>query len=69
MKPRYCIIRAQSTPARAAALDPALADGVWECVGGPFWDTQRGEWCQSIARTDSTPDPRNGAVKLHEPKR
>jgi hypothetical protein len=64
MKPRYCIIRAQTTHALVAAVDPTLQDGVWQCVGGPFWDTQRGEWCQTIQRISASIDsPTNARVK------
>ena len=49
------------------AVDPKLADGVWECSGPPFWDPQAGEWCQTIVRR--LREPASGVVQLREVKR
>ena len=49
------------------AVDPKLADGVWECSGAPFWDTQAREWCQAIVRR--LREPASGVVQLREVKR
>jgi hypothetical protein len=48
--PRYLVIRAPSTPKLVAEVDPKLQDGVWECLGAPFFDASRQEWCQAIVR-------------------
>jgi hypothetical protein len=64
---RYAIIRAGNTHLLAAALQPVLADGVWECSGGPFHDPQRSEWCQAVVR--KTAPPTAGEVNLREPRR
>jgi hypothetical protein len=66
--PRYLIVAAVNRAALVVAVDPKLADGVWRCLGAPFYDSERREWCQAIARTDVAA-PRNGEVKLREEKR
>ena len=65
--PRYLIIGAQSRIALQMAVDPKLADGVWECSGPPFWDAQAREWCQAIVRR--LREPPVGVVQLREVKR
>lgn len=65
--PRYLIIRAGSTVTLAAALQPVLADGVWECVGGPFEDSARQEWCQAVIRKSGPAAA--GEIPLREPRR
>lgn len=49
--PMYLIIRAETIPKLVIAVDPKLAEHVWECVGAPFKYAETGEWCQAIART------------------
>jgi len=66
-KPRYLIVTAENRVALVAAVDPKLADNVWKCLGAPFYDAERREWCQSIVRTDAP--ARNGEVQLREVKR
>ena len=65
--PRYTIIRGANTYLLVAALEPVLADGVWECSGGPFYDAERREWCQAVIRLRRADQP--GEVALREPKR
>jgi len=64
---RYLIIVAQSRILLQMAVDPKLADGVWECSGPPFWDAQTREWCQAIVRR--LREPAAGTVNLREVKR
>ena len=66
--PRYAIVKADNTHLLAAAMQSHLADGVWECSGGPFWDADVRKWCQAIQRT--RPDQAMpGEIQLREPKR
>lgn len=65
--PRYTIIRAQTTHHLVAELQPVLADGVWECLGAPFFDSDRREWCQTVVR--KSPEQKPGEIALREPKR
>lgn len=65
--PRYLIIRAPTQHKLVLDMDLKLADNVWECVGAPFYDSQRLEWCQAIARRDRP--ERSGEVRLKEPRR
>lgn len=65
--PRYVIVRAKMLHVLVSEVDPKLADGVWHCTGGPFWDPAGLEWCQAIERPESA--PANGQVKLREPRR
>lgn len=63
--PRYVIVRASSMPALMDAVSPKLADGVWRCTGGPFYDDQTRAYCQAIERPEREPvGPRGKEVKL-----
>ena len=48
--PRYVHVRAQRTWDLVAKVDPKLQDGIWECLGAPFFDTERNEWVQALVR-------------------
>lgn len=48
--PRYVHVRAQHTWDLVAKVDPKLQDGIWECLGAPFFDTERNEWVQVLVR-------------------
>jgi hypothetical protein len=66
--PRYVLVRAQNTTQLVVLIQPYLADGVWQCTGGPFYDSERREWCQAVTRTEQ-PAARPGEVPLREVKR
>jgi hypothetical protein len=66
--PRYVIVRAANIIMLAAEVDPKLLDGVWKCTGGPFYDSERREWCQAMYRPEPAAPTASG-VKLREPKR
>lgn len=47
------------------AVSPKLADGVWRCTGGPFYDDANRNYCQAIERPEREPAaPRGKEVKL-----
>ncbi len=48
--PRYVHVRAEHTWELVAKVDPKLQDGIWECLGAPFFDRDRNEWVQAIVR-------------------
>ena len=66
MNPRYVIVRAATTHLLVAEVDPKLADGVWQCVGAPFYDKDRGDWCQTLSRSEQpgASAPAGRTVKL-----
>lgn len=62
---RYIIVHASSIPALMDAVSPKLADGVWRCTGGPFYDDANRYYCQAIERPEREPAaPRGREVKL-----
>lgn len=55
-KPRYLIVRHQTTTGLVSIVNPMLEDGVWECLGAPFFEPERREWCQTIVRPVAQPE-------------
>ena len=54
VKPRYAIIKADKLHLLVPAVDMTLQDGVWCCIGGPFYDGDMRQWCQAITRPTPT---------------
>lgn len=66
--PNYLIVATQKRGQLIAAVSVRLRDGVWQCVGAPFYDQERMEWCQAIQKPHRPESrQRRGEVRLQEP--
>lgn len=53
--PRYVHIRHEHVWGLVAMVDPKLQEGIWECLGAPFFDRERNEWVQALVRPHRDP--------------